>query len=370
MQPAYTIGESISGLDLAQAFYREAVAPIITAAYPQLQYSAALTGTGSEILGFDDAMSRDHHWGPRAMLFMRPEDMEKHGAAVRVLLSDKLPHVFRGYPTNFSDPDPEDNGTQQLRLSDTGPVNHRVEMYTIDGFLESYIGIRSTTELKSADWLVLPQQKLRTIVEGRVFRDDLGLNVIRERLSWYPDDVWLYMLASGWRRIAQEEHLMGRAGYVGDDIGSALIASRLVRDIIRLTFLMERTYAPYPKWFGTAFAQLKAASTLTPMLTEVLRATSWEERDAALAPAYAIIARMHNALGLTEPLPTTASPFFGRPFMVIHADNFARALAAKISDPKLREIAERPFGSIDLFSDNTDLLENVAAGNTLRQLYL
>jgi hypothetical protein len=34
-----------------------------------------------------------------------------------------------------------------------------------------------------------------------------------------------------WNRIGQEEHLMGRADR-GDEIGSAIIAARLVRDLM------------------------------------------------------------------------------------------------------------------------------------------
>ncbi len=41
---------------------------------------------------------------------------------------------------------------------------------------------------------------------------------------------------------------------IGDEVGSALIGSRLVRDIMRLCFLMEQTYAPYAKWFGECSA--------------------------------------------------------------------------------------------------------------------
>jgi len=42
--------------------------------------------------------------------------------------------------------------------------------------------------------------------------------------------IWLYLLASAWSRIGQEEHLMGRAGSVADEIGSAIIASRRLFD--------------------------------------------------------------------------------------------------------------------------------------------
>jgi len=248
----------VPGLELAEAFFREAVAPVLGSKYPGLEYAAALIGSGSEVLGFDTEMSVDHHWGPRAMLFLRPPDFDAHRPGIGTLLSHKLPHSFRGYPTNFSEPDPADSGTQLLSPTTMGTVNHRVEMLTLAGFLDDYLGIEIDRELTPADWLTLPHQKLRSICAGRVFRDDLGLEAIRSRLAWYPDDVWLYVLASCWARIGQEEHLMGRAGLVGDDIGSALIAARLVRDVMRLAFLMERRYPPYAKWFGTAFTGLVA----------------------------------------------------------------------------------------------------------------
>ena len=35
-----------------------------------------------------------------------------------------------------------------------------------------------------------------------------------------------------------------------------MVAARLVRDLMRLSFLLERRYAPYSKWLGSAFAKL------------------------------------------------------------------------------------------------------------------
>jgi hypothetical protein len=35
---------------------------------------------------------------------------------------------------------------------------------------------------------------------------------------------------------------------------------------------------------------------------------------------------MHNGLRLTEPVAAQVSPFYGRPFLVIHGDRFAAAL--------------------------------------------
>ena len=150
------------------------------------------------------------------------------------------------------------------------------------------------------------------------------------------------MLAAGWGRIGQEEHLMGRAGFAGDEIGSALIGSRLVRDVMTLCFLMERTYAPYPKWFGTAFKQLACAAKLEPLLQKALHVASWPERDHLLSQAYEEIAAMHNNLHLTDPLPEKTDLFHGRPFQVISGGDFSAALLAKIQDPEIKKIAAHP----------------------------
>jgi hypothetical protein len=40
------------------------------------------------------------------------------------------------------------------------------------------------------------------------------------KFSYYPDDVWLYLLACQWKKIFDEEVFVGRAGYVGDELGS------------------------------------------------------------------------------------------------------------------------------------------------------
>lgn len=360
----------IRGRELSRLFFEEAVRPVLDATFPGLHYSAALIGTGSEVLGFDDPVSSDHGWGPRVDLFLREEDHARRRDAIDEALRSRLPHRFRGYPTSFTPPDPADNGTQHLEARDAGPVFHKVEIVTPRGYLLGYLGFDIAHDPEPADWLTFPEQKLRTITEGAVFHDGAGLEAVRARLAYYPRDVWLYMLACGWERVGQEEHLMGRAGAAGDELGSALIGSRLARDLMRLCFLMERRYAPYPKWFGTAFRQLACAGALSPALRRAQLAATWQERQEHLATAYEHVAAMHNALGLTDPLPAEALDFFGRPFKVIALRGFAGALRARITDEAVRRIASRrPIGGLDQFSDSTDLVAHPHWRATLRKLY-
>ena len=360
----------IPGMELSRRFYWEAVRPVLDRSFLGLPHSTALIGSGSETLGFDDEMSTDHNWGPRVQLFLRPDSWESLAEDIDAALRHELPHSFLGYPTNFSDPDPDDGGTQVLEDTESGPVNHLVETTTISRFFGRYLNFDIDRTICPADWLTFPQQKLRTIMSGGIFHDDIGLETGRARFGWYPPDLWRYLLAAGWARIGQDEHLMGRAGLVGDELGSALIAGRLVRDVMRLCFLMERQYAPYAKWLGTAFAQLESATALTDRLLAVLGAGAWQDRDRLLSEAYRVVAVRHNQLGLTEPMPETPTGFFGRPFRVMALHGFADALLRSVRDPEVAELAQgRPIGSIDQFSDSTDLLEAAELRPSLRALY-
>ena len=139
----------------------------------------------------------------------------------------------------------------------------------------------------------------------------------------------------------------------------ALVAARLVRDLMRLCFLLERTYAPYAKWFGTAFRGLACGARLTPIFDAALAAATWREREAHLTPAYEIIAEMQNATGIAAPLPTAVSPFHDRPYRVIHGERFASAITEEIADPLLREVAAE-IGSVNQLIDATDKLTKVA----------
>ena len=341
----------IKGLDLSELFYKEAVEPILAKSFPDLAYSAALIGLGSEVLGFDTPQSMDHDWGPRLMLFLAEADHETYRDEIDQVLRHELPGEIHGYPTSFGH---HEDGTTVMTAAGGDSINHGVMLLTVQCFFTHVLNFDPTGTIRATDWVSVPENRLLMLTSGRVFHDGLGqLEPVRTRLHYYPDDVWLYLLAAQWRRIAQEEAFMGRCGQVGDDLGSHLIAARLVRDLMRLCFLMERRYAPFIKWFGSAFAQLDCAAALLPVFAQVLEAHSWQERQTHLALAYEFVAEKHNTLGITQPLPTEVSQYHSRPFLVIHADRFVDAIQAGIKGEQVRALPEH-LGSIDQFIDSTD----------------
>ena len=364
--------EFIPGLELSRRFYHEAVLPVLDKHFPGLPHAAARIGHGSEVLGFDNEMSTDHNWGPSLQIFLGEEDAGLAGK-IKEALSRNLPYVFYGYSTHFAEFTLEPGtGVVHPEFKSEGPIEHMVQAVMLRAFIREDLAYDLDQALHVSDWLTFPSQKLRTLVTGAVYHDGIGeLSALRERFAWYPHDVWLYLLAAGWQRISQEEHLMGRAAYVGDELGSGIIGSRLVRDLMTLAFLMERQYAPYPKWFGSAFKQLKCAPELSPPLWRAQIALTWQEREAALSEAYVYVARTHNGLGITPHIPDTISYFYGRPFNVIFGMRFVEAILAQITDPDVQKIASiRLIGSIDQFSDSTDLREDASRRERLCALYM
>src|SRR5829696_8208844 len=148
-------------------------------------------------------MSTDHDWNARVLLFLREDDHARYSTIVGDALRRELPATFRG------------------RV-----VDH--EIHTVRGYFLDRLGVDVHGELEATDWLTLPEHGLRMFTAGAVHHDEVGLQAARDRLAYYPRDVWLYLLMAGWWRAPPKATRGGGGGGVGDELGSALIGSRLV----------------------------------------------------------------------------------------------------------------------------------------------
>ena len=241
----------VPGIELAHDYWFDVVAPILDPYLPRAERAAALLAEGSDVLGFDTEQSTDHGWGPKVFVFAdgldRPARRELIDAVDRA-----IPDTFRGYPTRYP-------------RRDDAPIRHQVLFTSVAEEFDRRLGCDPRAPMHAIDWLRIPTQHLRALTAGAVFEDGPGaVTAARHNLTWYPDAVWLYVLGCQWQRIAQEEAFAGRCAQVGDDAGSAVVTARLVRDVMRLGFLIEREYAPYSKWLGTAFARLRCGPDVGP----------------------------------------------------------------------------------------------------------
>ena len=329
----------VPGRELSEGLYRDVIAELMG----DLAHSAALFGEGSDVIGLDSERSTDHGWGPRLQVFVSAEAVDD----VRACIAEALPAAYRGWPTRF------------YRWQ-TGKIEHHIEVLTLESWLRTHFDFDPRTELTQARWLAAPQQLLLEVTRGLVIRDDQSeLGLLQEQLSWYPHDVWLWLLASQWDLIAEKEALIRRASEVGDDLGGRVLAARLVHDLMFLWYLQAREYAPYAKWFGTVFSA-SAEPALQEALVASVAAQDGREREVALSQSYEYMAQRHNELAITKEIETGTAAYdvqiagAKRPGKVINADRLVKACRGAIADSALRKL--EPTGSIDQLTHRSDRL--------------
>lgn len=352
-------GTGLSGTELGAAFHREVVGPLIRRELPRLRYAAARLGSGSDVLGLDDAMSRDHDWGLRLTLLVDEADR----AAVRPvteLLARGLPGQFRGWPVRFATTwDPA--------------VAHRTEVATVADFAVSRLGIdplAGPAGPSSLDWLVLTGQSVLEVIAGPVYADaTTELAILRRRLAWYPADVERYVLACGWQRLSQRMPFVGRTADAGQPLQSRLLSAGLASDLISLAFLLHRRWEPYEKWREALLRRLPCAVGLAGPLATAVAADAWPEREAGLAAAVEVLAAVQRRAGLPTPA-TAVQGFFDRPYRTV-TDALPALLLAGISDPALARLAATGAmsGSVGQWADSVDVLAHPPRRAALADVY-
>ncbi|MBN1400890.1 MAG: DUF4037 domain-containing protein, partial [Anaerolineae bacterium] len=224
------------GIDLCRDYYEYVIEPLLRRHCPEMErFAAGLLGWGSDVLGHDDAWSRDHEWGPRCQLFLREEDAD---ACQRVyaLLNQHAPGAFRGYATRFV-PHPRDPSVRVPTFDPEGRVH--IQVTTCEAYWQDNLGMVEPSS--DRDWLGYSEQRLLELTRGEVFRDDLGtLTRLRALYAYYPLDVWKYRLAYAWQALGWDIDLIGLAAARGDTLAARHCLSLSVYRIMRLLFLLNR----------------------------------------------------------------------------------------------------------------------------------
>jgi hypothetical protein len=361
--------EFIPGLKLSEFFHNEIITQILKINFTGVKYTAGLIGYGSEVIGFDDPQSTDHMWGPRLYIFLDEKDYPTLHKKMLRTITKNLPYKFKGYTVNFSKPDPDDGGVQTPEDITSGEVNPLIWITTIKKFFKEYLNIDPHSQIKFDSWLTFPEHRLLAVTAGKIFHDDLCIESVRNKFRYYPEDVWLFMLASQWKKISQEEAFPGRCNSVEDRLGRQIVLTRIIHHLMYLCFLMEKQYSTYNKWFGSAFKKLSIAEKLQPIFENCITSPTWQDQENLLCKAYSIIAQKHNSLKITEELDINTRNYFDRPYKVLFTPRFIDAIDEIMRD-KYPKLPNNYIGSVNQFSDIPDVYDNSKITKKLKSLYL
>ncbi len=236
----------MKGLELSRKFYEQHGEPMLRRDFPELfsKMAIGLFGSGSECYGYDDQISRDHDFEPGFCILV-PDEVSD-GELFRLERAyDKLPHEFLGVERQASIP--------------VGGRRHGV-MRTSDFFYGKTGSSDGIIPLER--WLILPECSLYESVNGEVFLDNLGeVSAIRERLSYYPEDIRLKHLA-GKLLLAAQAGLYNFPRLIkrGETAAAQLAVYQFVNNVLGIIFHINKTYMPYYKWQFKALENLKLFS--------------------------------------------------------------------------------------------------------------
>ena len=219
----------------------------------------ALVGTGSECLGFDDAISEDHDFTKRCQLFL-PAD-------IYAANKESLQSYFKNYAY----------GTVQIEC-----ISEFYRRYTL--YPE---GPQCEKEFRR-----VPQDLLCTATNGEVFLDNFGsFTHIRQRLlAYYPEDIRLRKIAYELNQLAQSgQYNLPRMLQRGDTIAASLALHQFVHHYMLLVHLFNKSYAPFYKW-------LYRHSCTLPILGNTVKHGIVELLDAPITDTKSHIDRLCSAI--------------------------------------------------------------------------
>ena len=278
-----------TGVDISGDFIGQVILPLLQKELPNdyERLAVAIIGTGSDVLGLDDSISRDHHWGPRANIMYLREDQEALGPKVMGLIEQKVPSSFQEFDVHV------DVGNQ------TGVCCSAVE-----DLFERFLGTQKLPET-DLDWLQLCEVDLLHVTSGQVVYDGAGeLTRRREHLAYYPENVWKKRIADWCMYVTGRDapYNIHRIAKRDDELTSTIYLGQCLKRVMELCFALNKQYGPYTKWLNRTFRRLPCfVDRIVPLFDRVLVEQNWRARVMTLVDINFVIAEALGELKLTEP---------------------------------------------------------------------
>lgn len=247
----------MQGLEISREFYLKYGKEMIDCEFAELvpRITVGLVGEGSECLGFDDELSRDHDFDPGFCIFITAEDERKYGFALERAYA-KLPREFMG-----------------LKRSIVSPVGgSRRGVITVEDFYTRFLGAPNAPDTTER-WLYTPTFSLLAASNGEIFADvQTEFTSIRNILcQGYPEDVRLKKLAAHTLLAAQAGQYNYPRALARHENGAAQLAVfEYVKHVISCIYLLNNSYEPFYKWAFRGLEKLPRLSDVGELLISLI----------------------------------------------------------------------------------------------------
>lgn len=248
----------MKGLELSRKYYEAYGEPMLRENFAEIMphIAVGLVGQGSECMGYDDDLSKDHDFEPGFSIFLPGEDMvDRRTEFLLERAYSKLPKEFEGFGKNG--------------LKPAGGPRHGVVRR--EEFLVRTIG-KATDTLTVSEWFAIPEQSLLEVCDGELFYDgDGAFTRIRERIGYMPEPIRLKKLAACLLMMSQTgQYNYQRLVERGDEKGAQLCLIEFEKQARHAAFLINGRYMPYYKWSYRALSELPVLSELSDRLYRLI----------------------------------------------------------------------------------------------------
>ncbi len=279
------------GLEISREYYKEFGEPMLASDFAgeRDRIAVGLVGEGSECLGYDDTISRDHDFDPGFCLFITEEDERRFGFRLERAYA-KLPKEYMG-----------------LRRSIVSPVGGgRRGVITIKDFYTRHLGAPNAPDTAER-WLYTPSSSLLAASNGEVFADPLGkFSAVRDILSrGYPEDIRRKKLAAHTVFMAQSgQYNFARCVSRGEEGAAQLAVFEFVKHTISAIYLLNNRYEPFYKWVYRGLSELSILGSIGDAL-EYITVTdntpkSTETKQDVIEDIASLVIAEYHSQGLTK----------------------------------------------------------------------
>lgn len=263
----------MKGLALSRKYFEVFGKPMLAELeeqYPALkgQFAAGLSGQGSECLGYDDALSADHDFGPSFCIWLPKALFAEYGKICQEAY-DRLPKECEGYPAR--------------KVMTFG--QDRVGVLEIGAFYYRLIG-REDAPRDNAGWMWIPESRLSQAVSGEVFLDEPGtFSAIRQALlDYYPEDVRKKKIAARAAAMAQSgQYNYSRLCQRSEWSGAFLAMEEFIKNTCSIVNLLNKTYTPFYKWMHRSLKDVSVLPQVYGLVDQLTDAfdsrTAWQTAE-------------------------------------------------------------------------------------------